>query len=180
MTDTIAFYSTENAPCRFSFFEKAGKDARLRADHTGKIVRIISYCLMPTHIHLVLQQLQDGGITKFANQILKSHSKYFNVKYKRKGPLWEGRFKSVAVDKDEYLLHLTRYIHLNPVTACFVNKPEEWPYSSFMEYLTTSNKRGICDYNDILDIKAKAYRDFVEDRIDYQRKLSLLKKLWLE
>jgi putative transposase len=79
---------------------------------------------MPTHIHLVLRQLKDGGISKFMSNILNSYSRYFNIKHNRKGPLWEGRFRKVLVGSDEQLLHLTRYVHLNPVTACLVDKPK--------------------------------------------------------
>ncbi len=180
MVDTMAFYSAENTPCRFSFFQRSGQDAISFASGLEKIVRIIAYCLMPTHIHLVLEQVKEGGITRFANLLLKSYSKYFNEKYRRKGPLWQGRFNSAIVENDEYLLHLTRYVHLNPVTGYLAEKPQDWPFSSYNEYITTSPKRKLCDYASFIDIEPGMYRDFVEDRIDYQRTLADIKGCLVE
>lgn len=146
-----------------------------------KIAEIIAYCVMPTHIHLILQQLQDNGISVFMNNILNSYSKYFNIKHKRKGPLWEARFKSILVDNDEYLLHLTRYIHLNPATASLIDSPDIWKASSYHEYISEndSNSR-ICEYQHLLDIKPEQYKKFVEDRISYQRELAKIKHLLIE
>jgi len=143
------------------------------------IVEIIGYCLMPTHIHLILQQLKEKGISIFMNNVLNSYTRYFNLKMKRKGPLWEGRFKSVKVQTDEQLLHLTRYIHLNPVTAYLVDKPELWEFSSYKEYCGLS-ERQICNYKEFLDITPESYKIFVEDNIGYQRELAKIKKLLLE
>ncbi len=78
---------------------------------------------MPTHIHLILKQLKEDGISAYMSKILNSYTCYFNRRTKRKGPLWESRFKRVEVTSDEQLLHLTRYIHLNPVTAHIVEEP---------------------------------------------------------
>lgn len=143
-----------------------------------EIVKIISYCLMPTHIHLILTSSFENGITKFMQNLLNSYTRYFNIKMKRKGPLWEGRFKSVEIETDEQLLHLTRYIHLNPVTAYLVDKPENWEFSSYLEYLDkVSPERRISEYKKFLDISPEKYREFVEDRISYQRELAKIKKL---
>jgi len=99
-------------------------------------VKIISYCIMPTHYHLLLEQVKDGGTEKFISKILNSYAKYFNLRHKRSGPLWSSRFKSVGVDDNEQLLHLTRYIHLNPTSAGYVSMPEDWQYSSYVEYIS--------------------------------------------
>ena len=146
-----------------------------------KIVKIIAYCIMSTHIHLILQQLKKYGISNFMGNILNSYSRYFNNKHKRRGPLWEGRFKNVLIKTDEQLLHLTRYIHLNPVTAFLVNKPEDWQASSYNEYLGNLDKNElICEYDDVLRIDKNSYRQFVNDRISYQRELGKIKKLLFE
>jgi putative transposase len=113
--------------------------------------------------------------------LLDSYSKYFNLKVKRKGPLWESRYKTVLVETDEQLLHLTRYIHLNPVTAYLINKPEEWKFSSYLEYLGEINDREkISEYEEFLEINPKDYKIFVENRISYQRELNKIKKLTFE
>ncbi|MBU2530527.1 MAG: hypothetical protein KKD35_05755, partial [Elusimicrobia bacterium] len=91
----------------------------------------------------------------------------------------QGRFKNRLVETDEELLHLTRYVHLNPVTAYLVNKPEDWKYSSYSEYVSDTNE-GICDFSDVIAITLDKYKEFTEDNISYQRELSKIKNLILE
>ncbi|MFH1768959.1 MAG: transposase [Candidatus Omnitrophota bacterium] len=146
-----------------------------------KLVQIISYCIMPTHLHLILKQTNEGGVSIFMGNILNSYSRYFNTRHKRKGPLWEGRFKNVLVETDEQLLHLTRYIHLNPVTAHLVNDLSDWLWSSYKEYtLDSLEKDRLCNFDDLLEIKGEQYREFIEDRISYQRHLAKIKALLLD
>ncbi len=143
-----------------------------------KFVNIIAYCLMPTHIHLILEELKDRGIPIFINNLLNSYTRYFNIKHNRKGPLWQSRSKKILVKSNEQLLHLTRYIHLNPVTAYLVNKPEEWPYSSYKEYIhDMKHVEMICKYEDLLTINRDTYKEFVEQGISYQRELAHIKNL---
>ncbi len=146
-----------------------------------KLVEIIAYCIMPTHIHIILQQLQQNGITIFMSNILNGYTRYFNIKHKRKGPLWEGRFKSVLVGDDIQLLHLTRYIHLNPVTPFLVDKPEDWAFSSYKEFLSREDiKTKISKYDAVLEIEPEFYKNFVENRTSYQRELAKIKELIIE
>ncbi|MCL5407662.1 MAG: transposase [Patescibacteria group bacterium] len=145
-----------------------------------KQVQIIAYCLMPTHVHLILKQLKDDGISKYFGNTLNSYTRHFNNKHKRKGPLWEEKFKNILIVNDNQLLHLTRYIHLNPVTALLANKPEGWLFSSYREYLNIKDQSIMCNYQDILDIQPKSYRKFVNDRISYQKELAKIKALLLD
>lgn len=176
--DTVRYYQIENQPIKFS---KIGTYVNPTGQKSAdkKLVEIICYCFMPTHIHLVLRQLMENGISNFMRYVLNSYSHYFNIKHNRKGPLWEGNFKNVLVESDAQLLHLTRYIHLNPATAYIVNNPEDWKWSSYREYIS-GNKEGICEYDNILDIKPEEYKKFVEDRISYQRELAKIKGLFLD
>jgi len=144
------------------------------------LVQILAYCLMPTHLHLVLKQLTEKGISKFLKDILDSYTRFFNNKHKRKGPLWESRFKSVLVETDEQLLHLTRYIHLNPVTAKLIDRPEDWFFSSYKEYLSQNNTVRICQFDDVLEIDPYYYRKFCNERISYQRELAKIKNLMMD
>ena len=178
MIETICYYQRKNPAVRFSDFMELHKKIE-ECSYKDKLVEIIAYCLMPTHLHLILKQLKEKGISVFMNNLLNSYTRYFNLRHNRKGPLWESRFKNVLVETDEQLLHLTRYIHLNPATAYLVNKPEEWPYSSYMEYLS-SDKPKICAYSEVLDIKPASYKIFVEDRVSYQRDLAKIKSLILD
>jgi len=81
------------------------------------------------------------------------------------------------------ILHLTRYIHLNPATAYLAKKPENWLFSSYNEYLLDANENDLekmCQFSGILDIKPSLYRELVNDRISYQRELATIKNLLLE
>ena len=176
--DTVRYYQIEKQPVKFSQIGTYVNNAEQKSINK-KLVEIICYCFMPTHIHLVLKQLMENGISNFMRYILNSYSHYFNIKHNRKGPLWEGNFKKVLVESDEQLLHLTRYIHLNPSTAYLVDNPIGWKWSSYGEYIS-GNKHGICKFDDVLDIKPDAYKTFVEDRISYQRELAKIKGLFLD
>ncbi len=120
---------------------------------------------MPTHIHLILKQIENDGISNFMKKILDSYTRYFNLKTKRKGPLWQSRFKNVMIESDEQMLHLTRYLHLNPTSDGLVKIPEEWKYSSYMEYIGISEAK-ICNANILKNFTPEEYRKFVEERID--------------
>ncbi|MFH1519965.1 MAG: transposase [Candidatus Omnitrophota bacterium] len=186
--DLYRYYEFEKPLMRFSYFSRRkqikGKEKenyfKGSFGNTEKIVDILAYCIMPTHIHLILKQLKEKGISVFMKNVLNSYTRYFNTKHKRKGPLWEGRFRRAWVGTDEYLLHLTRYIHLNPVTAYLANKPEKWKWSSYGEYISKSKSNNICRYQEILDINLRSYKKFVEDNRDYQRQLAKIKHLTLE
>ena len=132
---------------------------------------------MPTHVHLILKQLEPDGISTFMRKVLDSFSKYFNIKSNRHGPLWESRFKDVLVTSDEQLLHLTRYLHLNPVSAGLVKRPEQWPFSSYGEYISKKTESNLCSWDGLFEFDSKRYEKFVHDRISYQRSLSRIKRL---
>ncbi|MEO0267564.1 MAG: transposase [candidate division WOR-3 bacterium] len=184
MRELLKYYQVKKPPFKYSLYleikdkEKIGRENFLENE---KLVEIISYCLMPTHIHLLLKQVAENGISIYMGRILNSYAKYFNTKYKRKGPLWESRFKSIEVETKEELYHLTRYIHLNPVTAYLVENPEDWNFSSYKEFI---NEKGvnekICNFEEFLEINKDEYTDFVISRKDYQRELDKIKRLLLE
>jgi putative transposase len=95
-------------------------------------VKLLAYCLMPNHFHLIIQQTEKFLIEKFMRSLATRYSMYFNKKYHRVGKLFQGHYKAVLIDNDNYLLHLSRYIHLNPqeYTKDLINA-----YSSYAEYL---------------------------------------------
>ena len=78
-------------------------------------ITLIAYCLMPNHYHFLLRQDGEASISDFVQAIFNSYTKAFNKMYTRSGTLFEGAFKSILVDSDEYLVHLCRYIHRNPI-----------------------------------------------------------------
>jgi len=80
---------------------------------TPKLVDVICYCLNPNHYHFILRQTADKGIEKFMHRLATGYTNYFNEKYQRSGALFQGRYKAVHIDSNEYLLHLSAYVNLN-------------------------------------------------------------------
>lgn len=184
MKSVIWYYTIKNPPLQFSTFIEIKDKENFSLRHLNpeeRLVEIIAYCIMPTHLHLVLKQIKENGISIFMSNILNSYTRYFNIKTKRKGPLWESRFKNVEVNAEEQLLHLTRYIHLNPVTAHLIDKPQDWQHSSLNEFLgKIARKECICNYHELLEIRPEGYDEFVNSQIDYQRELAEIKNIFLE
>ena len=141
----------------------------------GRLVEILSYCLMPNHFHLLITQKQDKGVSKFLRIMQNSYTRYFNTKYKRVGPLLQGAFKAVHIKSEEQFLHITRYIHLNPFVADLCRKPEDYPWSSYPAYL--SKKEGVINTEPILSFfkSATAYKTFIEDHSNYAKSLEKIK-----
>jgi putative transposase len=185
IVQAIRYYRRTKNDIRLSRFIKLSyaNKYNYNAGHAdgNYLADIIAYCIMPTHIHLILKQRADLGISQFMQNVLNSYTRYFNVKHNRKGPLWESRFKSVLVESDEYLLHLTRYIHLNPVTSGWAEKPEEWKASSYNEYIgKTEVILPVCGFRGLIEIEPDEYKAFVDDRIAFQRELHKIKSLLLD
>ena len=95
---------------------------------------LYAYCLMTNHVHLLIER-QATPISRIMHRVLTGYSQYYNRKYQRSGHLLQGRHKSILCQTDRYLSELVRYIHLNPVRAKMVRKPENYPYSSHRAYL---------------------------------------------
>ncbi|MEK6952503.1 MAG: transposase [Nanoarchaeota archaeon] len=142
-------------------------------------VKFLAYCIMPDHYHLLVKLLTDNSLSKYISDVENSFSRYFNIKFNRKGPLWQSRFRSVEINTDEQLLHVSRYIHLNPATDYLVSKPEKWKFSSYKDYIYNNYYiRKVL--NEIKINDGLKYKKFCENQIDYQRKLKRIKKLFLE
>ena len=98
------------------------------------LVEVLAYCLNPNHFHFILKQVRDKGIERFLHKLGTSHTKYYNKKNKRSGALFQGVFKSIHVDSNEYLLYLSAYVNKNNFIHGY-NKNDKWPYSSLHHYL---------------------------------------------
>src|SRR3989344_7368319 len=116
---TLSYYRFSSPPVRLSRFKEFSQEERnriaLNMQKKKKFAEIISFVFMPNHFHLLLKQTVNNGISHFLSKFTNSYTKYFNTKYNRVGPVFQGVFKSVHIESDEQLMHLSRYIHLNPV-----------------------------------------------------------------
>ncbi len=108
---------------------------RLREYCLVELIDIIAYCFMPNHYHLMVYLKTDELSSKIMQPFTISYTKAVNRQQNRTGPLFQGRFKALLIDKDEYLLHLSRYIHLNPVMSGLAGHPAEWVFSSYRDYV---------------------------------------------
>ena len=125
-----------------------------------------AFVLMANHYHLIVES-PKANLSPFMHALNSSYTTYFNIKRRRSGHLFQGRYKAILVDADNYLLELSRYIHLNPVRAGMTEKPEQYPYSSFRSYLFP--KEGTMVFRsliwDMISVERKKapqrYREFV-------------------
>ncbi len=168
----MLYYSIEGPKPKFSIFTPTTNIL----DTSRKIVNIICYCLMPNHFHLLLQQKREGGISEFISKLSNSYTKYFNIKNQRVGPLLQGDFKSVYVETNEQLMHLSRYIHLNPLVGYITKDLENYKWSSYPEYLNIKNHT-ICSKEIVTDqfSISSPYKQFVLDQVDYGKTLEMIK-----
>jgi len=185
----VKFYRYASPPLRLSFFKRLSIKERERLrkrveKENSFLVELVAYCLLPNHFHLLLKQTQDKGIIQFMQRVQNSYSHYFNQKYQRKGSLFESRFTAVRVETEEQLLHLSRYIHLNPLTAGVIKNTTSllnFPHSSLPEYSGRENSP-ICQTETILHYfpSVESYLEFVLDRASYQKTLHLIQHQTLE
>lgn len=130
-------------------------------------VKIHAYCLMSNHYHLLIETPQ-ANLSRSMQCINSGYTIYYNLKQKRVGHLFQGRYKAILVEKDVYLQELSRYIHLNPVRKKIVKRPEEYKWSSYQYYLSRNKK--IPEYMETKAIlehfkNREMYREFVMDGV---------------
>ena len=128
-------------------------------------LKIISYVLMPNHYHLLLET-PEGNLTKSMKYIQTNYAIYFNRRHKRSGHLFQGRYKAFIVEKESYLLEVSRYIHLNPLRAGMVKRLEDYEWSSYPEYMGKKKSDWIESgmileqFGGSRDNREKRYREF--------------------
>ncbi len=131
------------------------------------LVSIICYVLMNNHVHFLLRQNVDDGIARFMQRLGTSYTKYFNLRHHRTGSLFESSYKSVLVENTEQFLHLTRYIHLNPLDL-FRQDIDQWAevrryrWSSLRHYLRDTSDPIVDDSELKSMVSSEEYREFVK------------------
>lgn len=137
---------------------------------TERYVELNNFCLMGNHFHITMFEKKEGGISKYMHRVLIAYTKYFNERHKRKGHLFEGKFKAVHVTDNTQLLHLSTYIHRNPRELPeWRAKIFECPWSSLPDYVG-ENRWGplLCheiiseQFGETADIQHKGYRRFID------------------
>ena len=132
---------------------------------------LYAYVLMTNHYHLLIET-PNSNLHNIMQYLNSSYSTYTNTKRRRSGHLFQGRYKAIIVDKDSYLAELSRYIHLNPVRAKMVKKPEEYPHSSYCAYVDgvndpiLSKSHLLCTFTNEAIKAQMLYRRFVEDGLE--------------
>jgi putative transposase len=187
--DAINFYRFEKPGLRFSHYNRLPiqQKSEFLEDLKQKNVKrfkVWAYCIMPNHVHFVLKQLTEGGISNFMSNFQESYAKYFNIRSERTGSLFQSMFRAVRIESDEQLKHVVRYVHINPLTSYVIRKIkdlETFPWCSFAEYIGKRDM-GIIDKEDILAYftSIKHFKDFTYNQVDYQRKLAVIKHVALE
>jgi len=138
---------------------------KLREYKNKHKISILCYCLMPNHIHLLLRQDSETPIYKLMSSLHTSYSMHFNRKYNRVGHVFQGRFRQKEVDKDEYLLQVSSYIHLNPVKDGLVEKLNDYQWSSYPDYIGI-REGTLCDKELILFGETpEKYRKITEEEV---------------
>jgi putative transposase len=142
-------------------------------------VHIVSYCLMSNHYHLLVQT-PNANLNRMMRHLNGVYTQRFNKAHRSDGPLFRGRYKAILVQEDEYLTHLIRYIHLNPITANLAQNLTHYPWTSHKAYLNAQDKEddkgfpwlrvrlGLSFFSDKLDQALKGYQDYLKQGIDPQ------------
>lgn len=186
MIDLVDFYRLPQS-LRYSQFKNLPQQSKQTylndLSKEAPLVEIYSFAFMPNHFHFMLKQNREKGVVIFISNLQNSFAKFFNLKTDRHGSLFTKPFKGKWIETDEEFIHLSRYIHLNPVTSFQINSEDLpiYPWTSLPYYLGKLENRFISTSMLVDQFKTPAkYYEFIKDQADYQRKLGIIKHLLLE
>ncbi|MDP3997314.1 MAG: transposase [bacterium] len=165
----------------FSTALKLNKDITLPTEKAG-LVDLLCYCLMDNHVHLLVRENIEGGTSKYLLRLLTAYAKYFNMSEQRSGSLFVNPFHAVLIDGNEQLLHVSRYIHLNPYVAHITKNPLHYHWYSLPEYTQINKQQEPTCHTSLIHsiIKPQDYLKFVCDEADYARSLGDIKHLLVD
>lgn len=184
---TLSYYRFLNPQVKLSrllqFPEVVREDYIAELKKKGKkTVEIVSFVLLSNHFHLLLKQTSENGISNFLRRAINSWTRYFNTKHARPGALFQGAFKAIHIETEEQLIHLSRYIHLNPLVSFVVKEKDflSYPWSSLSDFLKGNSR--LVYSNPVLSQfpSTERYEKFVLDQADYAKELAQIKHLILE
>ncbi len=156
-------------------------DSDFPASTEEKLVEIVCYCLNPNHYHLILKQLQENGVSKFMQKVGTGYTNYFNIKQSRSGTLFQGKFKSIHIDSNDYLLYLSAYVNANNFIHGYNENMEDWPYSSYLNHIG-KRKGTLCGVESVLGQfeDAEEYAEFVKGNALHLKEKKEMEKYLLE
>lgn len=173
------YYRSKDATIRLSripLLEDSKREQYIQTVRKSQNFRIavICFCIMPTHFHLLLKQIDYGGVADYIHRCETGISAFYNKLHNHSGVVFQSRFKAKHIDSEPYFTHLSRYIHLNPYSSRLMKSFTEidtYKWSSLSEYIT--GKQRLCDTSVLLRIfgSRKNYLKFIHDRASYQRDL---------
>jgi len=180
-------------------FKKANRErvsVSFEADERDKLVEVLTFCFMPNHIHLLLRQIKDNGITKFMRKVGAGYGGYFNRKYNRKGHVFQNRFLSVHIKNDNQLKIVFTYTHTNPISLIEpkwkeegIENPEKvieflenYKWSSYQDYLGKKNFPSVTDREFFLKIMRgeQGCKEFIENWVRYKGEIKEFPGIVLE
>ena len=184
----LSYYRHKEAPVRLSKLLQIPVDTRKKIldgleTINDSIVDIIAYCCMPNHFHILLKQRIDGGVSLFMKKVTDGYTRYYNTKHQRVGPLFQGAFKAVHISSNEQLLHVSRYIHLNPLVSAVVRDNDflTFPWSSLQSYINDKSSPFVNPQPILENFRnSQKYLEFIKDQIDYGKRLEEIKHLTFE
>lgn len=182
--NVLQYYQAELIKEKFSDFKRRmlrlPKRQPPATPDQKRLFSCLAYCFMPNHFHFLLRQNSEYSLSHALRRTLISFTRTYNLLNHRQGPLFLAQFRVVEIGTEEQLIHLSRYIHLNPYSAAIINDPKAIltsPLSSMPAYLQASDS--LCETDFLLEIFAndrKKYADFVLENAEHQRKLAVIKK----
>ncbi|HEX9722546.1 MAG TPA: transposase [Candidatus Paceibacterota bacterium] len=165
-------------------------------DERDKLVEVLQFCFMPNHIHLLIRQIKEKGITEFIRKFGTGFASYFNKKYERKGHLFQGRFYDVHIKNDEQLRTVFVYIHTNPIALLQAHWKEKglensqkviefleaYKWSSYLDYLGNDNFPSVTEREFLLDVLggSNECKRFVNDWVKYKKELRDWREVGIE
>jgi len=183
--ELIDFYRFESNPLRYSHFINLSKKFQKKylssLYDSKRQVEVLGFALMPNHYHLLLRQKTENGISNFIRYIQDGFAKYLNLKSDRKGALFRSPFKAKRIESEDQLLHILRYIHLNPLTSYIlkdINQLKTYGWNSYADYVN-GQPRQFVDTETVLNMfnSKEDFARFVEDQVDYQRGLAKIRHI---
>ncbi|MDP2939711.1 MAG: transposase [Candidatus Omnitrophota bacterium] len=176
------FEKTQNEKVGDQTGDRASPQFKGKREPRKLLVDIHAFSLMSNHYHLLLSPKIENAIPKFMNKLNMAYAKYFNIKYKRMGTLFESRYKSIPVEKEHHFYHLPYYIHLNPLDIEF----PEWregrlkSYTKAMEFLENYRWSSHPDYTGKKNFPSVTNRNFLLDVFSGEEKYKQSIEQWLK